>query len=398
VTNRFLPFLWALLIPLQSPAQDVGELSSVSLQVQEIRCSGNTQTSCDFIRNHLHLQAGDALDEQEVRNAELRLSALRNFDSVAIHLEKGAQRGQVIVVIDVTENSPIAMEWVGGGSYRMEEERIVLGGRIAHQNLFGEGKYADLTANAGVPLGGPGHNEFYDITARYADPALYGRRWFGIASVGWQKHDVEDQFGNFSRGEWPLLDVTLGWRFADFSYLTSGLVYRPGSELLYGRWQRDGTFGFGGGADVSTFNVSYGWNSEDDLLFPTQGSTLQIGAALDFGGNIETHARVSRLQFRKTWSWAGAYWTFAVGGDPAPEYLRSISEDQFFAVTYARPLRAGDNIRRARWYIEPGAGNTGWAPGSRHIDEVGVKVGFRADTRAFGVIDLYFLATVDENK
>jgi len=398
VNKRFLPFLWALLIPLQAPAQDVGEFSPASLQVQEIRCSGNTQTSCDFIRDHLHLQAGDALDEEEIRNAELRLSALRNFDSVAIHLEKGAQRGQVIVVIDLTENSPIAMEWVGGGSHRMEVDRLLFGGRIAHQNLFGEGKFADLTAVAGVPLGGPGHHEFYDISARYADPVLFGRRWFGIASAAWRKLDFEDQYGNFIRGEVPEFRVALGWRFADFSYLTSGFIYRPGSEQVSGRWMRDGTFEFGGGADVNTFDLSYGWNSEDDLLFPTQGSTLQIGAAVDFGGTIKTRVRAGRLQYRKTWSWAGGYWTFAVGGDPAPEYLLTISEEQLFAVTYARPLRAGDNIRRGRWYIEPGYDIPGWAPGGRHIYEAGLKVGYRADTRAFGVIDLYILGTVDANK
>jgi outer membrane protein assembly factor BamA len=398
VNKSFLPFLWALLIPLQSPAQDVGEFSPAALQVQEIRCSGNTQTSCDFIRDHLHLQAGDALDEEEIRNAELRLSALRNFDSIAIHLEKGAQRGQVIVVIDVTENSPIAMQWVGGGSYRMEDERILLGGSIAHQNLFGEGKFADLTAIAGVPLGGPGHYEQYDITARYADPVLFGRRWFGVASAGWWKQDYQDQYGNFSRGETLHFDFTLGWRFADFSYLTSAFTFRPGAELLYGRWQRDGTFGTGGGDDVNTFELTYGWNSEDDLLFPTRGSTFQVGAAVDFGGNIRTHVRSSRLQFRKTWPWAGGYWTVKLGGDPAREYLRTISENQFIAVTYARPLHAGDNIRRGRWYIEPGYSLPGWAPGGRHIYEAGLKVGFRADTRAFGVIDLYFLGTVDVNK
>jgi len=398
VNKRFLPILWALLIPLQLLAQDVGEFSPASLQVQEIRCSGNAETSCDFIRDHLHLHAGDALDEEEVRNAELRLSALRNFDSVAIHLEKGAQRGQVIVVIDVTENSPIAMEWVGGGSYRMEDERTLLGGRIAHQNLFGAGKLADVTAVASVPLGGPGHHESYDVMARYADPVLFGRRWFGIASAAWRKLDFHDQYGNFARGEMPQFDVALGWRFADFSYLTSGFSYRPGSELTYGRWLRDGTFGTGGGADVDSFNLSYGWSSEDDLLFPTQGSTLQLGASVDFGGNIRTTVRAGRLQFRKTWSWANAYWTLKIGGDPDPEYLITISEDQLFAVTYARPLRAGDNVRRGRWYVEPGYSLPGWAPGGRHIYEAGLKVGYRADTRAFGVIDLYFLGTLDANK
>ena len=83
--------------------------------------------------------------------------------SVRIYLEKGAQRGAVIVVIDVTENSPIAMEWIAGGSFRLEGERTLTGGRIAHQNLFGEGKFADLTAVAVVPFGGEASTEAYEV-------------------------------------------------------------------------------------------------------------------------------------------------------------------------------------------------------------------------------------------
>ncbi len=395
MTSRFLHCLWALLLPVQVLAQ-ADEPSA--LQVQEIRCSGNANISCEFIRDHLYLRSGDRLDEEEIRNAELRLSALRNFDSVAIHLEKGAQRGQVIVVIDVTENSPIAMEWVMGGSFRMDRQRVVTGSRIAHQNLFGEGKFADLTAVAGIPVGGLGHNETYDFVMRYADPLLFGsRRWYGIASVGWHKGDYEDQYGNFANLETAQLDLAAGWRFADFSYLTSGITYRPGLELSAGFWRSDGVFETDDGEDLDfSFNLTYGWNSEDDLLFPTQGSTLTIG----LGTNMRdvTGVWLGPMQFRKTWSWANAYWTLKVGGDPNPEYHITIAENQLLSVTYARPVQAGDNVRRGRWYIEPGYSLQGFAPEGRHLYEAGLKVGYRADTRMFGVVDLYFIGSVDANK
>ncbi len=395
MTSRFLHCLWALLLPVQVLAQ-ADEPSA--LQVQEIRCSGNANISCEFIRDHLYLRSGDRLDEEEIRNAELRLSALRNFDSVAIHLEKGAQRGQVIVVIDVTENSPIAMEWVMGGSFRMDRQRVVTGSRIAHQNLFGEGKFADLTAVAGIPVGGKGHNETYDFVMRYADPLLFGsRRWYGIASVGWHKGDYEDQYGNFANLETAQLDLAAGWRFADFSYLTSGITYRPGLELSAGFWRSDGVFETDDGEDLDfSFNLTYGWNSEDDLLFPTQGSTLTIG----LGTNLRdvTGVWLGPMQFRKTWSWANAYWTLKVGGDPNPEYHITIAENQLLSVTYARPVQAGDNVRRGRWYIEPGYSLQGFAPEGRHLYEAGLKVGYRADTRMFGVVDLYFIGSVDANK
>jgi outer membrane protein assembly factor BamA len=328
----------------------------------------------------------------------LRLSALRNFDSVAIHLEKGAQRGQVIVVIDVSENSPIAMEWVMGGSYRMETGSALVGGRIAHQNLFGEGKFADLTAVARVPLGGKGHSESYDLALRYADPLLFGsRRWYGIASAAWHKNDYEDQYGNFGRLETPQFDLAAGWRFADFSYLTSGISYRPGIELSTGYWLRDGTFETDNGDDLDfSFNLTYGWNSEDDLNFPTQGSTFAFGLSTNLR-NV-TGVWVGPIQFRKTWSWMDAYWTLKVGGDPNPEYHLTISENQLFAMTYARPVAAGDNVRRGRWYIEPGFGLPGFTNEGRQIYLAGLKAGYRADTRMFGIVDLYFIGTVDVNK
>src|SRR5688572_21125127 len=67
------------------------------LLVQGVECRGNQSTSCEFIRSHLYLPAGAPVDEAEIRNGELRLSSLLNFESVDIRLEKGAQRNAVVV-------------------------------------------------------------------------------------------------------------------------------------------------------------------------------------------------------------------------------------------------------------------------------------------------------------
>ena len=106
----------------------------------------------------------------------------------------------------------------------------------------------------------------------------------------------------------------------------------------------------------------------------------------------------SALQFRKTWSWLDAFWTLKIGGEPNPEYRSFLAETQMFAFTYARPLQAGDNVRRGRWYIEPGYGLPGFAPGGVHIYEAGLKIGYRADTRMFGIVDLYLIGSVDVNQ
>jgi outer membrane protein assembly factor BamA len=394
---RSLLCLLALLNPIQGLAQAVDEPPAAELEVQDIRCAGNQQVSCDFIRGHLHLKAGDELDEDEIRNAELRLSALRFFGSVGIHLEKGARRGSVIVVIDVTEISPLVMETVAGGSYRLENGRMLVGSRIAHQNLFGKGKLADITAVAGVPISGPGRNELYSVSLRYVDPLLFdSRRWFGILAADWSKFDYEDQYGNFTHEEALSLRATAGWRFADFSYLTAGLSYWPSIELSSGRWLRDGTFDLNDGRNLDgDFRIAYGWNSEDDLLFPTQGSTLEVNVGLAHGDDTDVGIWIP--QFRKTWGWLGAYWTLKIGGDPTPEYRFSVAENLPLAITYARPVKAGNNVRRGRWYIEPGYDQPVWTP-DRHVYEAGLKIGFRADTRTFGYVDLYLMGSVDVNK
>lgn len=357
------------------------------LTVEDIGCAGNTATSCDFIRDHLYLQPGEMLDEEEVRNAELRLSSLRNFESVKIRLEKGARRGAVIVVIEVEEASPITTEWLLGLSSHPDSDRLVFAGRIGHQNLFGEGKAIDLTGLVVQPIGGDDFNEGHELRLRYADPHLFGsKRYFAIASAGTQSTRYRDRFGNYASYDSTSFDVRVGRRFGDFSYLTVGVSNRADLSWTWGRWESDGSFLTKDATPQPTKpSIAYGWSSEDDLHFPTHGSSFHVAV----GGGY------SPVQFRKTWPLAGAFLTFKVGGDPSPEYRRTFDESQVLALTYARPVTPGDNIRRGRWYVEPGFAFIGYSSRGSSFYEYGLKAGFRADTRTFGLVDLYLIGRKD---
>jgi outer membrane protein assembly factor BamA len=377
-------------------AQNVDAVAAAPLRVQEIRCAGNANTSCEFLREKLHLTAGDTLDEEEVRNAQLRLASLRNFTSAHVRLEKGAERGAVIVVLQVEEADPIAMEFIAGLADRISWQYSQLGARVAHQNLFGTGKYAELGAVAFVPLHDDPNFEMQSVFLRYADPQLFdSRRWFGQASVGWAKHDAATEDGNFTHREGLQLSASVGWRFADFSYLTIGTSWRPGVEAVRGLWYGDGTFRFDDDSErfENTVDLNYGWNSEDDLHFPTRGSTFQVGLSVHLRGN--EGVTVGGVQFRKTWSAAGGYWSIALGGDPTNEYRFSFHESQLIGFMYARPIEPGPNIRRGRWYIEPGLDVGFRTPEGDTRYGAGLKVGWRAETRQFGVVNFFILGSTD---
>ncbi len=385
-----------LLLAPVAAAQADQTTGGAALIVQEVTCAGNAHTSCDFIRDHLYLKAGAPLDEEQIRNAELRLRALRNFAAVNIRLDRGAERGAVIIVIEVEESSPIAMEWLLGASSWPDSQRGVFAGRIAHQNLFGKGKIADLSAIALVPVGGDAFNEAYDVTLRYADPELFdSSRYFAVASARWRKRRYEDKYGNFGSLDAGQLELSIGRRFGDFSYFTYGITFRPGNDWIAGRWKSDGTFVMTSPESFSrrASKLAYGWSSEDDLHFPTQGSTLQITA----GGDYDPSAPEGRqhFQFRQTWRSSSAYWTLKVGGDPSPEYRSSFGENQLLALSYARPVAPGDVVQRGRWYVEPGFALKAYSSSGSRLFEYGLKAGFRADTRTFGLVDLYLLATED---
>jgi len=53
-------------------------------------------------------------------------------------------------------------------------------------------------------------------------------------------------------------------------------------------------------------------------------------------------------------------------------------------------------INRGRWYVEPGFSYYGDLAYGKQVGEWGLKVGVRLDTKVFGVVDLYVIASSAE--
>ena len=365
-----------------------------ALMVDDIVCRGNLTTSCKFIRGHLFLRAGQSLDENEIGNATLRLSWLPNFRSVAIHLEKGAQRGRVIVVIEVVEADPIATAFSAGLSFRSGSQTGTVSGRIGDHNLFGTGKSLDLILAGEQPFAG--------LTAReslarleYTDPQLFGSsRNFLFAGAFHLDSAYRYANGDSFRSEVSGFDVSVGQSFGRFSYFTIGYEYLPQSSFFSATRHAGGGFSTHYNSPQNVLLLGYGWNSQDDSGFPTRGTRLSLynvlGESLGdpfFGGS----------EFRATWGVGErSFLTLGLRIEPVMQDRASIEGDPLISLSYSRDLPLDGlfaGVRRGRWYLEPGITPAGYSDDGHRLTEVGAKVGVRLQTRSFGLVNLYIIGT-----
>ncbi len=287
--------LWVLtlaLIPLSCPAA----AQSARLTVEDLRCKGNESTSCRFILGYLYLSAGDRVNEEEIQNAQLRLSWLRIFETVDIHLEKGSRKGNAIVVVEVKEASPITKVVSLGTEAHLSSVSQVLSANVSDYNLLGTGEILGLQVLERIPIAGPTQRE-NALRLSYLDPQLFdSKRFFLAAGLTQADLHYESENGDLSEARLFGADVSVGRRIADFSYFTAGFQYRPSVDVLTRLRQANGGFDTTIEASHAVVLLGYGWNSSDPI-FPTQGSQLRINLAK---GLTDTHTDVA-YYFRKTW-------------------------------------------------------------------------------------------------
>jgi outer membrane protein assembly factor BamA len=373
---RSAALLGALLFLLSASPAPAQEGEDPPLTVERLTCRGNVSTSCEFILGQVYLSPGDRLDEREIREATVRLSVLRNFESVSIFLEKGARRGLAVVVVEVHEASAVNYETTLGLQARLGGVGAAVAGRATHYNLFGDGKILDAHVSAFESFdGNTGRGTFAGV--EYIDPHLFGtKRNFLIAGAGYQNQRNEFDNDDLFDAEVLRLGLTYGRRLWSFSYITAGYQLRPLTDIYSRRRQRDGTIEVLTSHNHGGPTASFGWNSEDDAYFPTRGSRLTFSYFRSFSGRDDY-----AFSFRKNWRAGGkGVWTFA------------INPDSGLAGTYARPFALDPqtaSVRRAWWYATPSFRPLYTEPDSSRVDELGLTAGVRLETRSFGIVNLY---------
>lgn len=301
-----------------------------SLTIDDIVCLGNSQVDCKFITNKYYQKIGDQLNPDEIEEAKLRLGSLNHFTQVSVHLRKGSQRGHVIVVFEVVEADSLQYEFnTFLESYNREENRcnslnspqgnidVASDGtdvdkreflaRLTDYNAFGNGKQLSLTfvkqtrsvnnnnitrPDNNIPvfdfLFGQCITDFaldryesqqFSTSVEYYDPHfLNSKKLFFITQFEYNQFDSDFNYFDFSTAAPPTeieqsysnnesyLAAAIGTRFANYSFFSiSAQSYLDESEMGLG--------------------FAYGWNSQDDVLFPTTGSFFKIQQGIERDGS-----------------------------------------------------------------------------------------------------------------
>jgi outer membrane protein assembly factor BamA len=375
---------WLLVLLASLPAHAISKVGDDQhLIVEALRCRGNANTSCRFILGSVYLMAGDRLNEEEIEDAKLRLSGSRNFKSVDIHLEKGSERGKVVVIVEVSEANPIAHALSSATERLGASWTQVVAGRATDYNLFGAGKILDAQVLARLPLGGP---ELENVLARlqYVDPHLLdSQRYFMAAGISRQHSHFEFDNGDSYEASNTGADISFGRRLWSFSYLTVGYQYRLVSDVVCHVLLSNGS------VQTSTFNrrgtflASIGRNTRDDPDFPTQGSLAQ----LYFSGPPDCSDHLS-FSYDKT---------LRLG---AEGFLEVRVQAGDFGIRYSHVLEPSGlfrDIRRGRWYLEPGLRNVeyGIAQSGGAVRQFAFRAGLRLESATLGIVDLSVYVTTD---
>lgn len=293
---KFLILLIVGLISVSAYSQE--EYNPDQLTIDGFECLGNDSTDCDIIEREIYLHPGDKINEDELQSAKIRLQLLALFKDVNLRLKKGTERGHVIVQIEVHEDDPYFTEF--NSEYYLGNKDLLSSFKLGNRNVFGRGKI--LQGSVGVGRVFDDVNRFKNGRLEYIDPHLWGtKRNYFKSSLDYYTRDLPKFPTGFAYTKERFAgSLDFGRRIYDFSYLQIGFTqyqavtsYHP----AYGGGLRDETFQ--GGA----YRLSYGWNSEDDPYFPTQGSKFDVTYNLSSTRPDLDHG-FTTFNYKKNWSLA----------------------------------------------------------------------------------------------
>ncbi len=182
----FAVFVLALLVttahadePIAVPDDEFGPV----LLIERIDIVGNTATQDEIIRRALPIGPGDILhaSDKRLRNARFKVLALGFFRDVTFTMDKGSQRGNVIIRIDVVERGTFVLNrlWFGTTS----ASPYWFGADVGDRNLLGlgiaVGGGAIYAAHGSIPR----TRDQWAGELRIADGSLRGSRWGANGSL-----------------------------------------------------------------------------------------------------------------------------------------------------------------------------------------------------------------------
>ncbi len=346
-------------------------------KIEKVECLGNIQLNCKFISRLVLLEAGDDIDPDNIEKYKFRLSALPYFKSVQIFIEEGSSPNFGIIKIQVVESSQVTKEILANAHLPQQVLMTVGLVRLGHHNLFGNGHAFELSVRGGKN-GDKLSRAFVGFQARYVNPQLFdSQRFFLIANAMTFAASYNYEKGEYYKSISDKVDLGFGYRFGYFSYIGMGYEHFLGSKVTERFLRSDGSPSLSLFTRENSFKHGtiffYGWNSEDDQYFPTQGSRLVWNSYWYFS-DLYSKSYFSTFGMRKTWSQSErSFWTLRLGDSPGTETRNPDDFPLQLSISFASKLDRG------RWYLEPGFAEA---------TNLALRFGVRTLWESLGLVDL----------
>ncbi|MBZ0121397.1 MAG: hypothetical protein K8H88_30655, partial [Sandaracinaceae bacterium] len=162
--------------------------------LERIDVRGQTRTDPGVIRNYLPLRPGQVLDVDDpaIEGSRWRLLGTGWFEEVRLALERGSERGRVVLVVHVRERNTLIIQSLAlgvseGFNGGMSTEPVpYFGLSLADLNLFGTGIGAEVSTLLSIPQQG--------VRLRMGQSDLMGSGW-GLSGMAFFNNGREF-FGN----------------------------------------------------------------------------------------------------------------------------------------------------------------------------------------------------------
>ena len=162
-------------------------------QIERVVFQGLSHTRETEVRRHVLVREGDLLDEERVLLSRLRLLQLGWFSRVETRVERGSERGLVVLVFDVTERNTLLVTDLVLGS--TGPQPIYGGLGLSQQSFLGRGLgLSGAFVYGGTPAGRPEDPSRFAVRASFFAPdvaASQGTRGLVLGLTGYAARGEE---------------------------------------------------------------------------------------------------------------------------------------------------------------------------------------------------------------
>jgi outer membrane protein assembly factor BamA len=260
-------------------------------QIERIRIDGLHRARESEVRRHLLVSEGELLDEERVLLSRLRLLQLGWFSRVETRVERGSERGLVVLVVEVTErNTLIVTDLILGGT---PAEPIYGGLGLSQQNFLGRGfGLSGAFVWGGSPAGRPEDPNRFAVRGAFFAPDLPvpGVRHALVLGASFLLLQGEEfvcgdpscdafsgHLGSAPRVRYKRLggEATIGGRPGPFERIFASYRYEAvdATEVAFSGPSPAGTIPaiLAGRSVVSSLSGTYEIDTRDDFFFPREG-------------------------------------------------------------------------------------------------------------------------------